>query len=157
MALIYKDGTMSAVSILANQNTNKIESIYAKIMLEDLYEYQLFTPEKNIYEGIQYELSRDDNGILYCKLYLPKNIFYSNINKIYNTFTFKKVEKQSQINIVHLLFDKVVTFKDLGMFIYDSELMFNSPEIYDKIIAKSTITYINVKKQIKNIINKIKI
>lgn len=157
MALIYKDGTLSAVSILAKQKNNKIISKYANIMLEDLYEYQLFTPEVNVYEEIQYELSRDDNGMFYCKLYLPKNLYYSYINKYLNTGTFKKLEKQSQQNIVHLLFDKVITFKDLGMFIYDSDLMFNSPEIYDKIMTKTTLKYITVKNQIENIINKIKI
>ncbi len=154
MSLIYKDGTMSAVSFLAKQKKQKIMSKYASIILEDLYEHQLFTSELFNYEEIQYELSRDDNGLFYCKLYLPKNIYYSNIPKLFNTYTFIKVDKQPKYNIVHLLYDKVITFKDLSMFIYDSELMFNSPELYDKIIVKPTITFVQVKQQIENIIKK---
>jgi hypothetical protein len=155
MALIYKDGTLSAVSILAKQN-KKIVSKYSQLMLEDLYEYQLFTPEVNIYEDIQYEISRDDNGLFYCKLYLPNHIYYSYINKYLTTCTFIKVEKQGKLNIVHLLCNKVITFRDLAMFTYDSKIMFNSQNIYDGIIAKTILTYINFKKKIEHIIHKIK-
>jgi hypothetical protein len=154
MALIYKDGTLSAVSILAKQN-KKIVSKYSQLMLEDLYEYQLFTPEVNIYEDIQYEISRDDNGLFYCKLYLPNHIYYSYINKYLTTCTFIKVEKQGKLNIVHLLCNKVITFRDLAMFTYDSKIMFNSYETYNEIISKNKITYIIVKKQMQNIINKL--
>jgi hypothetical protein len=146
---------LSAVSILAKQN-KKIVSKYSQLMLEDLYEYQLFTPEVNIYEDIQYEISRDDNGLFYCKLYLPNHIYYSYINKYLTTCTFIKVEKQGKLNIVHLLCNKVITFRDLAMFTYDSKIMFNSQNIYDGIIAKTILTYINFKKKIEHIIHKIK-
>ena len=88
MVSIFRDGTLTSVSSLAaKKKINQTIRSYANIMLEDLYEHQLYTDEEHIINKINFILSRDDDGMYITKFYIPKHIRYSKYFAKNKTFT----------------------------------------------------------------------
>jgi len=156
MSLIFADGTLQSVTSLANKKIkDRIISSYANSMIEDFYEHQLFTPENKIHNNIKYILSRDENGLYTTQIYLSKKIMYSPYFKHNDKFTIKNVCKQSNYNIITIVFDKCITFRHLAMFLYHPDFMFEMPQLFESIIQKPIFTYDIVNTTLIHILDKI--